>query len=403
MRITFLLTQSLQGSGGGGRYLPLAQALARRGHQVQILALHDDYARTPQRRFQIGPVAVWYVGQMHVLRQGGQRRYYSAPGLLWVTLVSTLRLTWALLRTPTEVIQVCKTQPMNAVAAWVAHVVRGLPVYLDNDDYEALNNRFAQAWQQRLVAWFENWMPSFAAGITVSTAFMAEHFKSLGYPPGRIRLVPHGIDLDQFSVLERPEAPAVLERLRQGLHLGADDLPVVYVGSMSLLNHAVDLLLEAFVVVGQQEPRARLLLVGDGEDLASLKQLAERLGLATRAQFVGRVERDLIPYYYGLGLVSVDPKRDTQRAHSSLSIKLIESIAAAVPCVTADTGDSRQRVGEAGRVVPPGQAPALAEALLRLLHAPADMAAMRAAARDLRPAYTWEVLAQRFEEEYQTG
>ena len=205
MRITFLLTQSLESPGGGGRYFPLAKALVAEGYQVTILALHHNYRELNRRRFVRDGVNVAYVGQMHVRKKGNRKEYFNPLALLWITAVATLRLSYAALRQPADLIHVGKSQPMNGLAAWVAHQVRGVPVYIDSDDYEAINNRFSGPWQQRLVAWFEDWLPSFAAGLTVGNTFIGERFATLGYPVQQIALVPNGADRDTLSLIHISE------------------------------------------------------------------------------------------------------------------------------------------------------------------------------------------------------
>ena len=390
MRITFLLTQSLESPGGVGRFMPLAKSLARLGHQVTILALHHDYAHLKQRRFIRDNVDVWYVGQMHVRKFGSQKVYYSSLTLLAVTAISTIRLALAALRTPSDVVHVCKTQPMNGAAGWVVHMLRRTPVYLDSDDYEAVNNRFSGRWQQRIVAWFEDWMPSFASGITVNTTFIAKRFRELGYPAERIRLVPNGVDRDRFVLLDRLDLPQMLDELRQSLRIREQDRVIVYVGSLSLVSHAIDLLLEAFAAVMQLEPDALVLFVGGGEDLERMQQRAVALRVSERVRFLGQVPADRIPLYYRLGEVSVDPRYDSLPAQSSLSLKLVESIAAGVPCVTTDIGDRRHIVGAAGVAVTPDDAHALATGILSILNDAERSTSMRAAARAMREPLFWE-------------
>lgn len=396
MRITFLLTQSLESPGGGGRYFPLAKALVTQGHRVTIFALHHNYRQAGRRRFVRDGVEVAYVGQMHVRKEGSRKEYFHPLALLWVTAIATLRLSFAALRQPGDLIHVGKTQPMNGVAAWIAHRLRGVPVYVDSDDYEAINNRFSGRWQQRIVAWFEDWLPSFARGITVGNTFIGERFKSLGYPSEKIALVPNGADRDTFAVLDRPAGRTRLAALRRELDLAETQPVIVYVGSMSLVSHAIDLLLEAFLKVCERQPDTRLLLVGGGEDLEHLRRLAQHLEVADHVHFVGRVPAEEVPYYYRMGTVTVDPRRDSLPAESSLSLKLIESIATGVPCVTTDVGDRRLMVGEAGIAVPPGDAQALAEALLSILEEPRNAARMRQAALALRERYWWDVRVHDF-------
>lgn len=381
--------------------MPLAKALVQLGHRVTILALHHDYDHLSVRRFADDGVNVWYVGQMHVKKSGSHKVYYGPLALLLVTVMATLRLTWAALRTPSDAIHVCKTQPMNGIAAWVVHVLRRTPVYLDSDDYEAVNNRFGGAWQQRIVAWFEDWMPTFARGITTNTTFIANRFEQLGYPAERIKLVPNAVDRERFSVLEHPGLPTELEKLRQSLSIDPTDRVVVYVGSLSTISHALDLLLEAFCTVVQNLPNALLLIVGGGEEITRLKRKAKDLGISKRVRFVGRVPSASAPLYYRLGEVSVDPMHDSVPAQSSLSLKLLESIVACVPCVTGDVGDRGSIVGDCGIAVPPDDALALARGILSIVDDPQKARAMRAAALVARDSHFWDNRIHTFAEIYE--
>ncbi len=401
LRILFLLTQSLESPGGGGRFWPLAKALTQLGHEVTLVALHHDYASLSERRFRRDGVDVWYVAQMHVRKVGNAKLYFSPWQLLWVTLWATVRLTWAALRTPCEVVHVCKTQPMNGVAAWVLHWWRRTPVFLDSDDYEAVNNRFRGRNQQRLVAWFEDWMPSFATGIIAGTRYILDRFADLGFPRERMALVPNGVDETRFALLDQPDLEGRLQQLRQELGLLPEHRVVVYVGSMSLVSHAVDLLLQALALVVQREPQARLVLVGSGEDLPGLRALATDLGIQNQTVFVGRVASELVPLYFRLGEMTVDPLQDTIPARSSLSLKLVESLVAGVPCVTTDIGDRREMVGEAGIAVRAGDAAALAGAILTILHDPARQTTMRQEAETLRPRLLWRSRVQEVIQLYQ--
>lgn len=401
MRILFLLTQSLESPGGGGRFWPLAKALTQLGHEVTLVALHHDYASLGERRFRREGVDVWYVAQMHVRKVGNTKLYFSPWQLLWITFWATVRLTWAALRTPCEVVHVCKTQPMNGVAAWVLHLWRRTPVFLDSDDYEAVNNRFRGRAQQRLVAWFEDWMPSFATGIIAGTRYILDRFADLGFPRARMALIPNGVDETRFALLQQADLDTRLQQLRQELGLLPEHRVVVYVGSMSLVSHAVDLLLRAFAQVVKQEAQARLVLVGSGEDLPGLQTLATELGLQDQALFVGRVAAELVPLYFRLGDMTTDPLQDTIPAQSSLSLKLVESLVAGVPCVTTDIGDRREIVGQAGIAVQAGNAAALAEAILTILQDPARQLAMCQEAERLRPRLLWHSRVQEVIKLYQ--
>ena len=394
------MTQDLDSPGGLGRYFPLARELAKFGHTVVISTLHPDFDSVAPKSFSVMGVNVRYVGQMHVQKQGKLKSYFSTTKLIQISIASTFHLIKAGLQEAADVIHVCKTQPMNGLAAWWIHQLRGTPIYLDSDDHEALVNRFSHRWQQSIVAKFENWMPSFAEGITVSTSYLAKHFNDLGFPGERIHIIPHGIDVERFQILEQPDTESVLSNVCSSLNIQPKDRVVLFVGTMNLQNMAIDLLLEAFSELLVKEENALLLLVGGGEDLLSLQAEADKLGISHRVRFTGWIPSKLIPYYFRIAEVSVDPKRATVAEPSILSLKLLESIASETPCITADTGDSKTILGAAGLAVHPGDRSAIVDGLRTILGNPGLVARMQEAARELRSLYSWENRAHDFTSVY---
>lgn len=400
MHILFLSTHSLESPGGGGRFYPLAKALVKKGFQVTMITLHHDYTNMKRRQFVQGGVVIRYVGQMHVLKTSSGKTYFKPWKLLWITAVSTIQLTWAGLTTPCDAVQVCKAQPMNGVAAWIIHILKRKPVYLDSDDLEAVNNRFSGKWQQKIVAWFENWIPSFVQGITVNSSFIRNHYVNLGYPKEQIFFVPNGADKERFDVLNQPSFMEKVQDLRRNLQIDPNASVVVYVGSISLVSHAIDLLLRAFVFVRQQSPNAVLLIVGTGEDLSKLKELAFKLNILDSVYFLGRIPMENIPYYFCIGNVSVDPLRDTLAAESSFSLKLVESLASGIPCVTTDVGDRKTMIGEAGIAVPPSDEISLAYGISTVLNN-ADIAfQMQQSAIQMRDKLWWDTRVETFTKLY---
>ena len=390
MRVTFLLTQSLESPGGGGRYLPLAKALVRRGFSVVMVALHHNYKEAEKRKFIVDGVEVRYVAQMHVKKTGNVKTYFPPAKLALIIFWATVKLFWEAFWLRSDLVLVCKTQPMNGVAAWLVHLLRNRPVVLDSDDFEAINNRFSNQFQQKLVAWFENWMPKFASGMTVGNSFIAQRYKELGYPAAKITILPNGVERAFFTDIDDETLACKLDDLRSRWAIKASQRVIVYVGSMSLVSHAVDLLFEAFALVVARNPDVLLLMVGSGEDFVALRQLAADMGLLNQVKFVGRVPMNEVVFYYRLAELSVDPRRQSLPAESSLSLKLLESIAAETPCVTADIGDRREIIKGAGLAVPPDDAAQLANGILKILDQPELATSMREAAKVQSEKNWWD-------------
>ncbi len=407
MKLLFLLTQSLDYPSGLGRYWPLAKELVRLGHQVQVAALHPALASTSARTFHHEGVVVRYVGPMHVRQVGHEREYYGPLGLGRAVMQGTWGLSWQALLGDADAIHICKPHPMNGLAGLLGRSLRGRRLYLDCDDFEAESNRYSSNqpgrwnWQKRVVAYWEDGLPRFAQGITVNTRFTQRRLERLGYPPGQIIYVPNGIDRERYANLDPARAMGLRAELGLADPVGDGAVRanvILYVGSLSSPSHPLDLLLGAFAQVTAVHPQARLLIVGGGEDYATIQQQVQAMGLARRVIMTGRVDPQQIPDYYLLGDVSVDPVRDDPTARARSPLKLFESMATGTPVLTSAVGDRREHLGngQAGLLVSPGSTEALAEGLLALMDNPDLCQAMGRRGQELAEQYFWDVQVHSF-------
>jgi glycosyltransferase involved in cell wall biosynthesis len=368
MRITFLLTSSLESPYGLGRCFPLARQIASLEHDVHIVTLHHNLEADVERHFSYEGVWIHYVGQMHVRKVADTTLYFSAPRLLQVVLAGTVGLMRQATRLDADVYHIGKPHPQNSSAGWLAaRLWRKGRLFLDCDDLEATINRFSGTWQQRGVAWLEDAVPRWVDGVTVHSQFLETRLRGLGVPSERLLRLPSGADSQRFKQI----SPASVDRWRERLDL-AEQRVVAYFGTMALVNHPIDLLLEAFARLVHRVPDAVLLLVGGGADLPVLQNLSQQLGIAARCRFVGRVGRDEVAVLHGLTYVTVDPVNDDVLARARWPLKIVESLAAGVPIVTGDVGDRREMLGgdAAGLVVVPGDSQALADGLEAVLTDP---------------------------------
>ena len=135
------------------------------------------------------------------------------------------------------------------------------------------------------------------------------------------------------------------------------------VGAVTVLRRqkAVEVLLEAAPAVLAAVPEARIAIVGDGPERADLGARAAALGLDERIAFLpftGPASRHLRALD-----VYVLPS-----AWEAFPIGVLEALACGVPQVATDVGGTGEAVTrETGRMVPPHDPPALAEALAELL------------------------------------
>lgn len=399
MRILFLLTQDLESPSGLGRYWPLARQLSRLEQQISVAALHPDFANLCEKQSMIEGVSVNYVAPMHVIKSGSEKKYYKSGKLFHITAQAAWQLGKTSLLTPADLIHIGKPHPMNSLAAMAGRFFHGRHIYVDCDDFEAASGRFSSGWQKTTVAGFEKWTPRHARAVTTNTFFMRNQLISWGTLPEQILYLPNGIDRERFSKNNIDQAA----RLRSELGLEHKHV-VIYIGSLSLPSHPVNLLLESFSEMLNSHANAVLLLVGGGEDQLTLKNLAQRLGIDPSVRFIGRVAPDQVPDYYRLADVSVDPVHDDDAARGRCPLKLFESWACGVPFVTADVGDRRILLGNppAGLLSQPGDPVSLASAITQVLRQPELATTLIQSGKKRVENYYWDILAQNLLDFYLT-
>ena len=385
-RIAFLCTSGIDNASPLGRWLPVARELTRHGHELHLLLLHPTYDRldAAERSFTRDGVQIHHVAQMHVYGQPGARRFFGGPKLAQVALHAVIALARAAIALRPDVLHICKPQPINGAAGWLAAHVLHIPWFVDCDDLEVEANRMSSPLLRAGVDWWERHLPHGAHGVTVNTRFLYERFLRAGIATDRIAYIPNGADATADATADA----AIKTHPRC----------VAYVGTMSTVAHGVDLLLDAFAQVAARVPGSHLLMVGDGDDRPALQARAQALGISDRVTWCGRVPRERARTLLAGAACSVDPVRDEDAMRARSPLKIVESLAAGVPVVTGDVGDRRELLGDgqAGLLVSPSDAAALADAIARVLENDALRAQLAAGARERRMLYRWEVLAEKW-------
>jgi len=112
-------------------------------------------------------------------------------------------------------------------------------------------------------------------------------------------------------------------------------------------------------------PDARLLIVGDGPERATLRRQVERAGLQHRVVFAGRIDDE----WERVNIVRASDIALLPSYGEALPVALIEASACARPVVATDVGGIREviRDGISGTLIPPGEISAIANAVIGLL------------------------------------
>ena len=126
------------------------------------------------------------------------------------------------------------------------------------------------------------------------------------------------------------------------------------------------------------------------------EQLVSRLELAGCIRWVSGVEHQTIVELYAESTVAVVPS-----LYEGFGLPAVEAMACGVPLVVSDGGALPEVAGDAARVVPAGNADALAAAIADLLDDPEARQALGQRARQRCLAeFSWDVCAARLVDHY---
>jgi len=128
----------------------------------------------------------------------------------------------------------------------------------------------------------------------------------------------------------------------------------------------LNFLLEAVARIRTKQP-IRLTVIGQPKKDGIIENLVAKLGLSDIVHFTGRIENEAFADYYAKATIAVVPS-----LYEGFGIPAAEAMACGVPLISTSGGALPEVVGDAGVIVPPADAKALAEAIERLLNAPEE-------------------------------
>lgn len=187
---------------------------------------------------------------------------------------------------------------------------------------------------------------------------LGDRIAARGIDRGKIRIVPNGINTELFDRIPSTET------CREQIGVDAPFI-VGFVGSLKSW-HGVDLLLSAFARLLDDEPDARLLIVGKGPMEKALRADAVALKAEHAVVFTGAVPHERVPLFLGAMDVAVAPFHPMDDFYFS-PIKLFEYMAAGRCTIASNLGQMADVIddGRNGLLFPAGDENALYEAMNR--------------------------------------
>lgn len=198
------------------------------------------------------------------------------------------------------------------------------------------------------------------------------------FPGPEYLLTPNGIDAARFAEADPIEPPTGRKK-------------ILFLGRIER-RKGLEVLIQAMTRV--REIDAELIVAGAGPEEATCRKLAR--SLAVPARFLGRVSEEDKPRWFRAADVYCAPGVGGE----SFGIVLLEAMAAGAPVVCSDLPGFKAVAADAARLVPVGDAGALADALREVLTSEDERARLRVAAQRRARMFDWERLIAGVESVY---
>lgn len=228
----------------------------------------------------------------------------------------------------------------------------------------------------RLTRWLETRALRRAHHVFTICEGLRSDIVARGIATGKVTVIPNAVDIEAFESGDPPDAALKAK-------LGLQERSVIgFIGSFYAYE-GLDLLLDALPGILVQRPDVCVLLVGGGPQDAALKAQAQRLGVADKVVFAGRVPHEQVQRYYDLVDVLAYPRHSMRLTELVTPLKPLEAMAQGRVLVASDVGGHTEMIhhGETGMLFKAGSAEGLTKSVLELLAAQDRWPAMRRAGR----------------------
>ena len=316
--------------------------------------------------------------------------------LCWVgfLVLATVAVTWTHLRQSFDVI-VAHNMPDFLVFAGLLPKLLGAKVVLDLQDVSpelmaAKSSGRMRAVLWRLAAWQERLSTAFADHVVTTGSIFEKLLLQRGVPREKLSSTLNSADPKLFPADRRCPPSA---RAQQGER----DFVIFYYGTVAE-RCGVDIAVRALALALPIVPTLRLDIMGMGEHMSVVRQLAEQLGVSDRVVFAPWSDPTHVIDFINRGDAGIIPYRCDGFADLLLPTKAYELAWMRRPIIASDTIAMRSMFQPDAIMLCDWASPeAFAEAFIDLYQHPEKQQALAAAAaRDYLP-YRWEIESKAYQ------
>jgi glycosyltransferase involved in cell wall biosynthesis len=344
------------------RALPLARALAARGHTVRLVLPPWD---CPDLSGQ-----TWMDRGVEVINLPVRN-----AGSIAASVMPAGRLVRCVWRWHPDVIHCFKPKAYAGAAAasfWLLHQA-GLwhgRLLVDTDDWEGRGGWNELKRYSRLERWLfafqERWGVQHCDGVTAASVWLADQVRAMrGGRTTTAYYLPNGVECG--CVAQEGRAPGTRPG---GAGTAGPRRPTALLYTRFVEHSAADIL-GIWQRVVERMPEARLLVVGQGfaREEEDLRRLAQECYLDHSMDISGWTQTERLGRPFAEADVAIMPVRDSAVSRAKSPARLLDVMAAGLPVVAHSVGEWIEMLdhGSCGVLVPPLADDAFADEVVRLL------------------------------------
>ena len=228
-----------------------------------------------------------------------------------------------------------------------------------------------------------------ASGVaTVSEHSRQAMTRYYGMDPGRIHVVPVGVDTKAFRPIRDPAAQADYRRSVLG-----EDLPfIAYVGKPTERRN-LSALIAAFGTLQRESgmPRRLLIVGGDLPGDSPFRRVIAELGLEKEVVVRGHAGHDEMPLVYNAAALCVYPS-----SYEGFGMPVLEAMACGTPVIALDNTAFPEFAGGVAHLLPDARVETLVGGMRRVLHDDALRARMAEQGPRRAAEYDWKRVTRRY-------
>ncbi len=284
-----------------------------------------------------------------------------------------------------EQIHCAKVFPEGFVA-WCIQCLSSIPylIYAHGEEVQI-------SLTSRKLAWLLPKMYNSAAATIANSRNTKSLLESLGVQSDKIYVIHPGVDPASFNVEDD-----AIRLVRQRHNLGKS--PVMLTVGRLQRRKGHDMVIKALPSIAQKAPDVKYLIVGTGEEQATLYKTAQEMGVMERVVFAGQVPASELAAYYAACDVFVMPNRQIGPDIEGFGIVFVEASAAGKPAIGGESGGTGDAIlhGVTGLRVDGTNVEAIATAVTTLLTEPGLAKAMGSQGRcRVATEFSWEMVVER--------